>query len=68
MDHFLNALKAQASALDHAFGQPRFGTVSSVNPSAATARVMLQPEGVLTGWLPVLSPSVGAALMAIRPS
>ena len=60
MDRFLNALKAQASTLDHAFGQPRFGVVSSVNPTAATARVMLQPEGVLTGWLPVLSPWVGA--------
>src|ERR1700761_7351655 len=60
MDRFLNALKAQASTLDHALGQPRFATVSSVNPAASTARVMLQPEGVLTGWLPVLSPCVGA--------
>lgn len=60
MQRLLNALKAQASALDHAQGQPRFGTVTSVDPAAATARVMLQPEGVLTGWLPVLSPWIGA--------
>lgn len=60
MDRFLNALKAHAGALDQAQGQPRFGTVSSVDPSAATARVLLQPEGVLTGWLPVLSPWIGA--------
>ena len=67
MDRFINALKAHASTLDHAFGQPRFGTVSSVNPGAATARVMLQPEGVLTGWLPVLSPWVGAGWGAACP-
>lgn len=60
MERFLNALKAQAGALDQAIGQPRFGIVSSVKPDAGTARVQLQPEGVLTGWLPVLSPCVGA--------
>lgn len=60
MDRFLNALKAQSGALDYAFGQPRFATVASVNANAAAARVQLQPEGVLTGWLPVLSPCVGA--------
>ena len=35
---------------------PRFGTVSSVDPGTATARVTLQPEGVLSGWLPLLTP------------
>ena len=60
MDRFLNALKAQSGALDHAQGQPRFGTVASVDPTAGTARVLLQPEGVLSGWLPVLSPWIGA--------
>ncbi len=60
MERFLNALKAQAGALDQFVGQPRFGIVTSVDPSSATARVQLQPEGVLTGWLPVLSAWVGA--------
>lgn len=60
MDRFINALKAHASALDHGQAQPRFGIITSVDPNSATARVMLQPEGVLTGWLPVLSPWVGA--------
>ena len=60
MDAFLNALKAQAGAQDANAGQPRFGTVSSVDTASGTARVMLQPESVLTGWLPVLSPWVGA--------
>jgi phage baseplate assembly protein V len=59
MERFLNALKAQAGALDQFTGQPRFGTVKSVDPAAATARVELQPEGVLTGWLPIVSCWIG---------
>lgn len=59
MERLLNALKMQAQGLDQIQGRPRFATVASVNPSAATARVVLQPEGVLTGWLPVLSSWTG---------
>ena len=60
MDRLLNALKGHSGAQDAATGQPRFGTVTSVDPAAATVRVQLQPEQVLTGWLPLLSPWVGA--------
>jgi len=60
MDRLLNSLRAQSSALDQSLAQPRFAVVSSVDPTTATARVTLQPEGVLSGWLPVLSPWTGA--------
>ena len=60
MQRFLNSLKAQAGAQDLAAGRPRFGTVVSVDPKRHAAKVSLQPEGVVTGWLPVLSPWVGA--------
>jgi phage baseplate assembly protein gpV len=59
MDRFLNAVKSHAAALDGAQGQPRFATVSSIDLAHYAARVLLQPEGVLSGWLPVLSPWVG---------
>ena len=59
MEQFLNALKGQSAALDRTSGQPRFATVMSVDPTRPAVRVQLQPEGVLTGWLPVLSPWVG---------
>ena len=59
MDSLLNALKAQGANQDQASGAARFGTVTSVDPSTATARVTLQPEGVLSGWLPLLTPWVG---------
>lgn len=69
MDRFLNALKSQAGALDQGLAQPRFGTVTSVDPTTATARVLLQPEAVLSGWLPVLSPWIGAGWgMSCPPS
>lgn len=60
MERILNILKQHAGALDQGGSQPRFATVTSVNPAAATARVTLQPEGVLSGWLPVLSPWIGS--------
>ena len=60
MDEFLNALKAQAAGQLAALGQPRLAIVTSVDPGTATARVTLQPEGVLTGWLPLATAWVGA--------
>ncbi len=60
MDRLLNALKAQAVALDRSQGQARFGVVASADAARHVVRVRLQPEGVLTGWLPVASPWVGA--------
>jgi uncharacterized protein involved in type VI secretion and phage assembly len=59
MDRILNRLKEQARALDRAIGQPRFGIVTSVDPTRYVAKVSLQPEGVQSGWLPILSPWVG---------
>lgn len=69
MDRFLNAMKAHASAMDASWAQPRFGVVTSVDPSRPAVRVSLQPEGVITGWLPILSPWVGAGWgLACPPS
>jgi phage baseplate assembly protein V len=54
-----NIIKAHAAALDQSAGQIKFGTVTSVNCRTATARVLIQPEGVASGWLPILSQWVG---------
>ena len=67
MERFVNALKAQAAAMDRAQGQPRFGVVASVDAQRYAARVKLQPEGVLSGWLPILSPWVGAGWGMVCP-
>ena len=60
MDRFWNAVKAHAGALDGMAGVPRFGLVSSFDPAAYAARVLVQPENVLSGWLPIVSAWVGA--------
>jgi len=67
MDRLINAFKSCAGALDGAQGQARFGIVASVDPNRATARVLLQPEGVLSGWLPVLSAWVGSGWGMVCP-
>jgi phage baseplate assembly protein V len=60
MDRFWNVVKAQAGGLDGLAGVARFGLVSSFDPAAYAARVLVQPENVLSGWLPILSAWVGA--------
>lgn len=61
MERTLNIIKTHAAALDNAQARARFALVTSVDPANATARVALQPEGVLTGWLPILTPSAGSS-------
>ncbi len=60
MDQFWNMVKAQAGGLDGLAGVARFGLVSSFDPEAYAAKVLIQPENVLSGWLPIVSAWVGA--------
>lgn len=60
MDCFINGVKQYAEAQANAKGSPRMGTVTSYNPATGAAKVTIQPEGTTTGWLPVLSQSVGS--------
>jgi phage baseplate assembly protein V len=62
-----NAIKAHASALDSRHGEARFGTVASVDITKWMARVILQPEGVLTGWLPLLTAWTGGGWGMVCP-
>ncbi len=59
MDEFWNMVKAKAGALDGMAGTARFALVSSFDPSAYAAKVLIQPENVLSGWLPIISAWVG---------
>jgi phage baseplate assembly protein V len=60
VDQLVNAIKIQASRLDSQIGSAKFGTVTSVDVNNAAVKVMMQPDGVLSGWLPVLSPWIGS--------
>jgi Type VI secretion system/phage-baseplate injector OB domain len=55
-DRFLHAFRRHAGAMDTGSGRPRWGIVQSVDPARPAVRVLIQPEGVLTGWLPVVLP------------
>lgn len=46
--------------MDQAAGRTRLATIASVDPNTYSARVKLQPEDVLTGWLPMKADWVGA--------
>ena len=67
IDRLANAIKSHAAGLDQSLGQVKFGVVTSVNSQNATARVLIQPDDVLSGWLPVLSQWVGSGWGMICP-
>jgi hypothetical protein len=60
LDALINHLKAQAAQLDRGWAHPRLGLVTSVDSNTYTARVTIQPEGVLTGWLPIAAGWIGS--------
>ncbi len=59
MDSLLNLVRGHATQLDQLWAHPRIGIVTSVDSATFTVRVTVQPEGVLSGWLPVISAWVG---------
>jgi hypothetical protein len=69
MDDFFDMLNLKTDRTRSGIAQPRIGVVTSSNPQTATAKVLLQPEGVLTGWLPVLTHWAGSGWgLACPPS
>ena len=67
MDELLNHHKLREKSVFSASGQPRIGIVESYNPNNATVRLTVQPNGVLTGWLPLMGLSVGSGWGVICP-
>lgn len=59
MREILNAMRLQSEQAANVRASARLGTVSSYDPDNYAAKVMIQPEGVETGWLPVASDWVG---------
>src|ERR1700728_3383275 len=60
MNELFDLVNVVSNRLVGTSAQPRIGIVSSSDPTTATAKVLLQPEGVLTGWLPVLTQWAGS--------
>lgn len=79
MSHLQNHMSQRALGVLSQVDQVRMGTIQSYDPNTYSCKVLLQPEEVLTGWIPLLSPWVGngwgmfappapGAAVAIMPS
>lgn len=55
MGHIMNQMRQQAEGVMNGIDQPVVGIVQSYDPNTYSCKVLLQPSGSLTGWLPVLS-------------
>jgi phage baseplate assembly protein V len=59
MNQLLNEMRKQAQMANSNVSMPKTGIVSGYDQTNYSVKVMLQPEGIETGWLPLLSPWVG---------
>ena len=59
MKHLLNQLKSTAQQATQGRANTRHGTISSYDAGAYAVKVMLQPDNVETGWLPLKSIFIG---------
>ena len=66
MQRLIDAIKRHAVGNDAAIAQSRFGIVSSVD--GHSVKVLIQPEGVLSGWMPVPSFGVNGVAIVNPPS
>ena len=67
-DQWINGLMGRAYAQQQNAAQPRTGIVASVDAERYLVRVKVQPNDILTGWLPVAAASVGALSIVSLPS
>lgn len=59
IDKIVNLMHQKALETLSTFSQTRIGTISTYNPNNYTAQVLIQPDGILTSYLPILTDWVG---------
>lgn len=67
MMRLANAYRQQAAAQDGTGPANRWGTIQSVDTTNMTAKVLIQPENVLSGWLPINAPVAGPGWGVVCP-
>jgi hypothetical protein len=67
MHELINIYAGQNAQRLRQLGQPKWGIVESYNPERHTARVRIQPDDILSGWLHVGTPAVGGLQVTIPP-
>jgi len=61
------AMQLQAALMSSQTVKVKIGVVTSYDPNRYQAKVELQPEGLLTGWLPISSQWAGASWGCFMP-
>lgn len=59
VDQLVNLIRSQAIAVLSTFSQTRVGIIVGYDPDTYTACVEIKPEGIKTGFLPILSNVIG---------
>lgn len=59
VDKLRNVIRQEAQRVMGGITLPRMGIVTNYDPARHSARVLLQPEGIQTGYLPVTTAWVG---------
>lgn len=59
MQHLLNSMRALAQQATQNRAATRHGLVTSYDPNAYAVKVTLQPDNVVTGWIPLKSAWIG---------
>lgn len=67
VDRFFSGVARRSAAQDAEQGQPRLATVASVDPDTYSVRVELEPEGILSPWLPVGAAALGNGVALVTP-
>lgn len=66
--HLRNAIRRDTEQIVASLAQPRFATVTSVDPNTHSVRVTIQPEATLSGWIPDASAvSAGGGFGIVAP-
>ncbi|OEZ60706.1 phage baseplate assembly protein V [Duganella sp. HH105] len=55
MNTLINSIRLVSQTAGQGLARTRIGTVTSYDPNTYSAKVLLQPEGVEIGWLPITS-------------
>lgn len=67
MSALVDAMRYHAAALDATRPQPCFGVITSVDALRHLAKVSIEPDGVLSGWIPVLGLGAGSGWGVVCP-
>ncbi|GAN79768.1 hypothetical protein SAMN02746095_02964 [Acidocella aminolytica 101 = DSM 11237] len=60
-------MKRGSQDIARRLAQARYATIKSVDPDSYAVKVLIQPEGILTGWLPCGAAAVGIASISVPP-